>query len=1032
MGYDGTLKFDTKVDSSGFESGVSKIGSLASGAMKATTAIIGGAATAIVGLGTAAVKVGSDFEAAMSNVGAISGATGDELDALTAKAQEMGAKTKFSASESADAFSYMAMAGWKTEDMLNGIEGIMNLAAASGEDLATTSDIVTDALTAFGLSAQDSGHFADILAAASSNANTNVGLMGETFKYVAPVAGALGFSAEDTAQAIGLMANAGIKGSQAGTALRSMFTRLSKPTKEVQTAMDALNLSLTDEQGNVKDLGTLMGDLREGFANCTDAEAAQYAAMIAGQEGMSGLLAIVNASEDDYNKLADAIAGSTDELTGYSAAEEMAAKQIDNLQGQVTILKSALEGFGIKIYQEMDDPLKEVVKTAQDMVQQLTDAFDEGGFEGLVSAVGDVLAQIITKIADAAPQFIDMAVSLVHSFCEGLKNADGIGESGAKLVSSLVQGIMSVMGDLATTAIYLITELVLGIEEYLPDILQTGIDVVLNIIDGITEALPKLLPAAVRIIGSLAEKIVENLPAIIDAAIEIIMALIDGLTEAMPELLEAAVTVFSALIQALPVILDKLLDALPDIITGIIDFLVENIPAILDAGIQLFMALVDAIPQIITVLLEHLPEIIEAIVTGLIEGLPQIIAAIGEAAITIASMLPELLLSIFVALGTWLAGLLEPVGQFFTDVWTAISEWFAELPGRLAEFFTGLIENIGEFFANVISDAGTFLNNLMSDIGAFLTDLPYQIGYALGVAIGNIIQWGKDVIDWIAENVPVMIDNIIEFFSELPGRLWEWLTEAFNNIVQWGKDTLESAKQSASDTIDGIIDFFKDLPGKAKEWLDNTIDNIISFGSDLVDKGKQAAQDFFDGFIDIVSGIPGEMLDIGKNIVNGVWNGIQSLAGTLWNNVTSFFSGIVDGVKNTLGIASPSKVFASEVGAWIPPGVGEGIEDAMPGLMKDTKEQMRQLADEMQATVNAETGEISFDKTGQQDYEQAQAERRSQSNVNVSGQLEGDRPIEVHTNFYLDKRKFAEEITPAVNHEMYKIDSSENNRGRGN
>lgn len=1032
MGYDGTLKFDTKVDSSGFESGVSKIGSLASGAMKATTAIIGGAATAIVGLGTAAVKVGSDFEASMSNVAAISGATGDELDALTAKAQEMGAKTKFSASESADAFSYMAMAGWKTEDMLNGIEGIMNLAAASGEDLATTSDIVTDALTAFGLSAQDSGHFADVLAAASSNANTNVSLMGETFKYVAPVAGSLGFSAEDTAQAIGLMANAGIKGSQAGTALRSMFTRLAKPTKEVQTAMDALNISLTDEQGNVKDLSTLMGDLREGFANCTDAEAAQYAAMIAGQEGMSGLLAIVNASEDDYNKLADAIAGSTDELTGYSAAEEMAAKQIDNLQGQVTILKSALEGFGIKIYQEMDSPLKDVVKTAQDMVQQLTDAFDEGGFEGLVSAVGDVLSQVLTKIADAAPQFIEMAVSLVNSFCEGLKNAPGIGESGAKLVTSLVQGIMSVMGDLATTAIYLITELVLGLEGKLPDILQTGIDVVLNIIDGITKAMPELIPAAVRIIGSLAQKIVENLPAIIDAAIEIIMALIDGLTEAMPELLDAAVKVFSALVQALPVILDKLLDALPDIITGIINFLVENIPAILDAAIQLFMALVQAIPQIITVLLEHLPEIIEAIVTGLIEGLPQIISAIGEAAITIATMLPELLLSIFTALGEWLAGLLEPVGQFFADAWTAISEWFTELPGRLATFFEGLISDIGEFFSNVISDAGTFLSNLMTDIGEFLTDLPYKIGYALGVAIGKIIQWGKDVFNWIKENVPKMIENIVTFFSELPGKVWEWLKETYNKVVQWGKDTLQNAKQAAKNTIDAVVNFFKELPGKVWQWLSNTVQKVVSFGTDLVNKGKTAATNFFNGFLNIVKNIPNEMFNIGKNIVNGVWNGIQSLASTLWNNVTNFFSGIVNGVKKTLGIASPSRVFADEVGAWIPPGVGEGIENAMPGLMKDTRKQMLQLAEEMQATVDAETGDISFDKTGQQDYEAAQAERRSQSNVNVYGQIEGDRPIEVHTNLYLDKRKFAEEITPAVNHEMYKIDSSENNRGRGN
>lgn len=182
---------------------------------------------AVAAAGVASVKTAADFEASMSKVSAVSGATGGDLEALTKKAREMGSKTKFSASEAAEAMNYMAMAGWKTEDMLGGIEGVMNLAAASGEDLATTSDIVTDALTAFGLTASDSGHFADVLAAASSNANTNVSMMGETFKYCAPIAGSLGFSVEDTAEAIGLMANAGIKSTQAGTSLRTIMTNLS-------------------------------------------------------------------------------------------------------------------------------------------------------------------------------------------------------------------------------------------------------------------------------------------------------------------------------------------------------------------------------------------------------------------------------------------------------------------------------------------------------------------------------------------------------------------------------------------------------------------------------------------------------------------------------------------------------------------------------------------------------------------------------------------------------------------------------------
>ena len=253
------------MDSSGFKSGVDKITSIAKTGLKSAVGAISAVSAALTAAGGYAIKVGSDFEAGMSEVSAISGATSEDLEALTAKAKEMGAITKFSATESAEAFKYMAMAGWKTEDMLGGIEGIMNLAAASGEDLATVSDICTDALTAFGLQAGDSAHFADVLAKAASNSNTNVGMMGYTFKYVAPIAGAMKYSIEDTAVAIGLMANAGIKGEQAGTSLRAMLTRLVKPTDESAAAMEKLGITATNSDGSMKPLSETIGDLRTAF-----------------------------------------------------------------------------------------------------------------------------------------------------------------------------------------------------------------------------------------------------------------------------------------------------------------------------------------------------------------------------------------------------------------------------------------------------------------------------------------------------------------------------------------------------------------------------------------------------------------------------------------------------------------------------------------------------------------------------------------------------------------------------------------------
>ena len=262
---------------------------------------------AVTGLGTAAVKTAADFDSEMSKVSAISGATGDDFDQLRAKAREMGAKTKFSASEAASAMEYMAMAGWKTGDMLNGIEGIMNLAAASGEDLATTSDIVTDALTAFGLSAADSGHFADILAAASSNANTNVSMMGETFKYCAPIAGALGFSAEDTAEAIGLMANSGIKASQAGTSLRTIMNNLSGEVTFVGKNIGEVTIATSNADGSMRSLNDILADCRVAFSGLSESEKAANAEALVGKNAMSGFLALMNSSEKDINKLRGAI-----------------------------------------------------------------------------------------------------------------------------------------------------------------------------------------------------------------------------------------------------------------------------------------------------------------------------------------------------------------------------------------------------------------------------------------------------------------------------------------------------------------------------------------------------------------------------------------------------------------------------------------------------------------------------------------------------------------------------------------------------
>lgn len=343
------------------------------------------------------IKTYMDFEAQMKKVQAISGASGSEFEALTAKAKEMGAATQFSATEAGQALEYMAMAGWKTDDMLSGISGIMDLAAASGEDLGKVSDIVTDALTAFGLKASDSAHFADVLAAASSNSNTNVGMMGETFKYVAPIAGALGYSAEDTAVAIGLMANAGIKGSDAGTALRATMTRLVDPPKDAAQALEALGISVRNSDGTMKPFMQTMKELRSKFSGLSQAEKAQMASSIAGQEAMSGFLAIVNASDSDFDKLTDSI------YNADGAAAKMAATMNDNLKGDLKALSSVWESFQLEIMSgKGGDGIRSFVQGVKTDLEKFT-GYIKDGFD--ISDVGRLALDILTQLKNKFLEF---------------------------------------------------------------------------------------------------------------------------------------------------------------------------------------------------------------------------------------------------------------------------------------------------------------------------------------------------------------------------------------------------------------------------------------------------------------------------------------------------------------------------------------------------------------------------------------------------------------------------------------------------
>lgn len=938
---DGTITIDTSVDNSGAQKGISKLGSIASKGFGIVTKGVAAAATAIGAIATYSAKVGSDFEAGMSKVKAISGASAQEMEKLSAKAKEMGSTTKFSATESAEAMQYMAMAGWKTEDMLNGISGIMNLAAASGEDLATTSDIVTDALTAFGLKASDSAHFADIMASASANANTNVSMLGESFKYVAPVAGSLGYTAEDTAIALGLMANAGIKGSQGGTALRASLSRLVKPTGDVAAAMDQYGITLTNSDGSMKTLGEVMDLLRDKMGGLDEATKAQVATTLFGQEAMSGMLAIINASPEDYNKLTDAIKNCD------GTAQEMADTMNDNLQGQITLLKSALEGLGISIYEKFQEPLKEAVKGVNDMVGELQKAFDKGGFEGLAGALGDVIAKCITNITSKLPQFVDLGVKVIQSLINGIANNSEL----------IVNGVLDAMRTLID-----------AIFSMLPEILEAGIQIIISLAKGVSQQYPTIYPEMVECLLGLVDTLLDNIDLLIDAGIELIIGLAEGIANALPKIAEKA----------------------PEIIAKLLEAIISNLPELLGAGLYVIETLCTGISNYYSTLHDKVGELIGQLKEYIVGKVEELGTKIKEKIVNAFESFKQTVTEKFNSIK-------ESVSNFFESVKQTISDAMQQAKDKI----TSICDEIGNFFTETIP-------GWIESIKQWFMELPDKIGYALGYALGTIVKWGTDAWDYLTTNVPIWIDNIVEWFKSLPDRIWEWLSSAIDKVKQWGTYTYNSAKESVtntidsianwfselpgrilvwlldtlakigdwgtevynkaskavSDTINNVVNWFKSLPGKIQEWLNNTINKVKEWGVNLGKKGTEAAKQLKDSIVEGVKSIPKKMESIGKNIVEGIWNGIKNAKDWIVDKIKGFASSVVDGFKDALGIHSPSRVLADMVGKFIPMGISVGMEAEMPNTIDDIKYNVSDLYRELRGTVDIETAKTTASMVG--------------------------------------------------------------------
>lgn len=878
-----------------------------------------GITTPLAGLAAAGLKVATDFEYSMSQVQAISGATGEEFEALRDEAIQLGADTAFSSSEVADAMTEMAKAGWDSQQILDGMEGVLDAAAASGTDLATVSTIMADAISGFGLEASDATRVADLLTQAANAGTIGVEDLGESFKYIAPVANTMGFSIEDVTTALTALSTAGIKGGQAGTSLRGVLTRMVKPTDDVAAAMDELGITLTNQDGTFKSLDQIIAELRSSFDGMTEEQKAYYASVLAGTEGQSGLLALLNMSQEEY----DEIAASMDNAAGV--ADETAAVMQDNLQSKVEQLMGAFESLAIVLADNVIPWLTDLVEKVTEVVDWFTN-LDQGTqqsilkFLAFIAAIGPVLS-IVGRLTSGIGGFISFiggvpgklkaAQGAFTAFGNGLKNipeAITLAKAGfpgfakeASVVGAAIGGISA-----PVVAVVAAIAILVGAFATLWNTNEEFRNNIMGIWQGIVDSFNNFTQGIVDRLNALGF----NFQSITD----VIWAAWNGFCQLLAPVFEGAFNQIA-----------NTLDMVFGVITGILDIF-----------IGLFTGNWDQLWQ-------GVQEVFGSIWDGIVGALENVFN-------TITGVLDA-------ALGF--------IGTSIEEVWNNIVNFFVMLPSNIANVLTGLWNTIVIFFTNLVNQALIFGQQFLTNVIMFFSQLPYNIGYLLGFVITTVVTWVAQMVQNAISAGSQFLTNVVNFFMQLPGNIMTWLSMAISNVISWVSQMASNAASAGSQFVSNVASFLSSLPGRVASFLSSAISQAASFVSNFASKAVQAASQFVSNIVSGLANLPSRVSSIGSQVVHGIWNGISGAAGWLYNQVAGFVSGIVDGAKAALGIASPSKVMRDAVGKFLPPGIAVGFSKAMPAavnsMQKDIDDGVNKLSSNTPDVEVEAKGGVKFD-----------------------------------------------------------------------
>lgn len=890
--YQATLSWDAseykkgmqEADSS-FSSFSSKMGSLASGVVAGIGAAIAAAAAGIVAFGKSSLDAGMEFDSAVSQIAATMGTTTENIEELRNKAMELGASTSFSATQAAEGLNVLAMSGLTAEEQIAAIDTVLNLAAAGAIEMADAASYTIGAVKGFGDSCDNAQYYADLMAKGATLAATDVQGLGEALSGSAATAASYGQSADSVTLSLLRLAEQNVTGSTAATALNRAMADLYIPTDAAASALKDLGISAYDAQGNARDFNEVVDELNGALAGMSEEEANAYKGAIFTSQGLKAFNMMTVSSTEKVNEFKEGLASASD---GIGSAAQQAETMLDNLQGDITIFGSAVEGLQIGVSDCMTGLMRDTVQFGTEQITLLTNAVKEGGLSGLAGAVGEVLANIVAKITEYVPQILSLGIQVIQSLLTGISQSAGeIANTAASIMTTLVEGIITTLPTLIETAFTLVSSFVSAVAEQLPTLIPVVIQGIVDAAMAIVENLPTLLDAVLQVITGLAQGIINALPIIIEALPTIITGIVQFLLDSIPQIIDTGVQLLTSLITNLPSIIQTVVTAIPQIINGLVTAIIGSIPQIIQAGVELLISLINNLPTIIQTILTAIPQIISSLVNAIANNIPQIIQAGVQLLVSLVKNLPQII-----------AAVVKAIPQIITALVNAVGQGFSQMANAGLNLVKGLFNGISNAVGWLYGKLQGWVSSVLSYIkGLFGIHSPSKetavfgkyIAEGLGVGIEENADAANEASEHLADNVlgtfEEMADDITAIENDALGdadiKKGVTLTATYDNSAL--KNVSANFDTSTDNILNGFNNVFNNFIERSEAMLDKWLDSFNMGATSGVTSSKNVVINMGDIS---VSGVLDK--DAGEQVEEIAYNQVQEFSNAIAVVLESF------------------------------------------------------------------------------------------------------------------------------------------------